>query len=132
VGRSEERTRLLDALRAALDGRGSAWLIGGESGVGKSRLLDELRSPALVEGALVLHGRAIESGSAPNHLWRAPLRRLALSTTLSDLEAGVLKSIVPDIATLIGRNVRQATKLDSQRGGGGVPPPVSAGAVGAG
>ncbi|MBI5959671.1 MAG: protein kinase [Chloroflexi bacterium] len=114
VGRHTERDQLMVALGEALAGRGSAWLIGGESGVGKSRLLDELRSPALVKGVFVLHGQALESGGSPNYLWRAPLRRLALSTTLTDLEAGVLKSIVPDIAALVGRAIRQAPKLDNR------------------
>ncbi len=52
VGRRTELSRLTRALDEACAGRGSAWLVGGESGVGKSRLLDELRTRALVRGAL--------------------------------------------------------------------------------
>ncbi|KAB2858789.1 MAG: serine/threonine-protein kinase PknK, partial [Anaerolineae bacterium] len=57
VGREAELNTLLHALDQSLDGQAGFWLIGGESGVGKSRLLAELRTRALVRGALVLHGK---------------------------------------------------------------------------
>ncbi|MCS6871871.1 MAG: serine/threonine-protein kinase, partial [Anaerolineae bacterium] len=50
VGREAELKTFDEAIAQALAGRGSAWLIGGESGVGKSRLLDEVRIRALVKG----------------------------------------------------------------------------------
>ena len=53
-----------DALKDAIAGQGSAWLIGGESGVGKSRLVSELQARALIQGALVLQGQGIEVPSA--------------------------------------------------------------------
>jgi eukaryotic-like serine/threonine-protein kinase len=106
VGREKELATLEAALRDAIEGRGSGWLIAGESGVGKSRLLEELRARALVEDLLVLRGQGVsEGGGLSYQLWREPLRRLALSTELSDLEAGILKELVPDIADLIGRAV---------------------------
>jgi hypothetical protein len=58
VGRRAELGRLTVAVDAACDGRGASWLVGGESGVGKSRLLDELRTQAMVEGMQVLRGQA--------------------------------------------------------------------------
>ena len=48
------------ALTQVKDGHGSAWLVSGESGVGKSRLLDELRIHALTEGFTVLRGQIAE------------------------------------------------------------------------
>ena len=48
IGRDDERQRLLGALEAVSAGRGRVLLVGGESGVGKSRLLDELRTAVLV------------------------------------------------------------------------------------
>ena len=101
VGRTDELSKLTNALEKAQDNQGSAWLIGSESGVGKTRLLEELRIRALVQGAQVLRGQAIEGQGQPYQLWRAPLRRLALSVQLSDLEAGALKSIIPDIETIL-------------------------------
>lgn len=114
VGRDVELEQLNKALSQTIAGEGSAWLIGGESGVGKSRLLDELRSQALVKGALVLRGQSIAEGGAPYLLWRDAIRRLCLQTELSDLEAGVLKSLVPDIGNLIGKPVADAPDVDPQ------------------
>ena len=53
VARAAELSTLRSALDEAIAGRGSIWLVGGESGVGKSRLLDELRTLALVRGTRV-------------------------------------------------------------------------------
>ncbi|NDJ54439.1 MAG: serine/threonine-protein kinase PknK, partial [Chloroflexi bacterium] len=57
VGRDEEMAKLRSALQEAVNGSGSSWLIGGESGVGKTRLLNELRIGALVEGVIVVRGQ---------------------------------------------------------------------------
>jgi tetratricopeptide (TPR) repeat protein len=116
VGREQEMAQLSAALAQALHGQGSAWLVGGESGVGKSRLLEELRTQALVQGALVLRGQAVEGSGLPYQLWREPLRRLALATEVSELEASVLKSIIPDIATLCVREIPDAPTLSGAEG----------------
>ncbi len=116
VGRETELNQLKQALTEVQKGTGSAWLIGGESGVGKSRLLDEIRTRALVNGALVLRGQAVEGGGLPYQLWREVLRRLILGSDLSNLEAGILKEIVPDIDKLIERPVADAPKLTGEAG----------------
>lgn len=113
VGRETERKRLEHALDEALEGRGGAWLIGGESGIGKSRLCERIRAHAQVKGALVLRGQSVSTGSAPFQVWRNVLHWMPLLTTLDDLEAGVLKALVPDIEKLIGREVPD-------------PPPINA------
>lgn len=112
VGRERELGQLVEALQAATKQQGSAWLISGESGVGKSRLIEELRTQALVDGALVLRSQAVSAGGAPYQIWRPILRRLALSVDLSDYEAGVLKPLVPDIANLLGRPIPNVQSLD--------------------
>lgn len=116
IGRETELAQLTNALQDSMEGRGSAWLVGGESGIGKSRLVDELRTQALVEGALVLRGQAVEGSGLPYQLWRNVARRLVLSTDLSDLEASVLKEIVPDIGQLLGRDVPTAPELTGAAG----------------
>lgn len=115
IGRDEELNRLRTALDETFDGKGSAWLIGGESGVGKSRLIDELRSYALVKGALVLRGQGIEGGGLPFHLWRDPLRRLTLTTEINDFDAGVLKKIVSDIDMLLEHEISDVPELPEQQ-----------------
>ncbi len=114
VGRNAELEQLSDALDSAMSGKGSAWLIGGESGVGKSRLVDELRTKAMVKGALVLRGQGVAEGGLPYQLWRDPLRRLILSTELSDLETSVLKELVSDVGDLLGRDVADAPELEGE------------------
>lgn len=117
VGRRAEMSLLKTALNQAINGQNAQiYLIGGESGVGKSRLLDELRASALVKGAMVLRGQGIAEGGLPFQLWRDIARELALNTELKDLEASILKEIVPDISTLLGYEVVDAPQLSS--GGG--------------
>ena len=100
VGRDAELRQLRAALEDAPGGAGSLWLIGGESGVGKSRLLQELRTRAQISGVLTLSGQAVASGGLPYHLWRDPVRRLILSAALTPEEASLLTLLVPDIDTL--------------------------------
>lgn len=97
-----------------LKGSNASWLIGGESGVGKSRLLEELRTLALVDGAIVLRGQAVSEAGIPYQVWRDVMRWLALQGDTSDFEASVLKTLLPDIDNLIGRKVRHAPSLSPQ------------------
>ena len=114
VGRDAELEQLMDAFSQAADGQGSFWLIGGESGVGKSRLLNELRIRALVQGANVLQGQAIKGRGQPYQIWQDPLRHLSLLGKITDLEASVLKPIIPDLETLLGCEISEAPELDAQ------------------
>jgi serine/threonine protein kinase/tetratricopeptide (TPR) repeat protein len=116
VGREIELNVLTSVLKSAIQGRGSSWLIGGESGVGKSRLLEELRIRALVEGVLVLQGNGVAESHLPYHIWREPVRRLVLTSQLSPLEASVLKEIVPDIERLMGDSIPAAANLEGKAG----------------
>jgi tetratricopeptide (TPR) repeat protein len=116
VGRAAELAQLRGALAGLMDGQGGLWLLGGESGVGKSRLLDELRAEALVANALVVTGQAVEGGRLPYQLWREPLRRLVLEVELSDREASVLKQLVPNLEWLLERPVVDIAALSGEAG----------------
>jgi DNA-binding NarL/FixJ family response regulator len=63
IGRQEELSALLEAVRDAGDGRPALAFVAGESGVGKSRLLSELARQAREDlGARVLSGECVELG----------------------------------------------------------------------
>jgi predicted ATPase len=98
VGRKREMEEMQWALTQVKEGHGSAWLVSGESGVGKSRLLDELRIHALTEGFTVLRGQIVEGNDVLAHRWAEILHPLLLSVAINAVEAGILKTIIPDIA----------------------------------
>jgi serine/threonine protein kinase/tetratricopeptide (TPR) repeat protein len=115
VGRKTELAELCRALDAALDPQapqGGLWLVSGESGVGKTRLLDELKNYALVQGVMVMHGQAVESRSKPYQLWREPLRRLLLGSSIDTLDASILQDIIPDISQLLRQDVPPPPVVD--------------------
>ena len=60
VGRTEELTRLIEALDATHQGRGQLFMLLGEPGVGKTRLAQEVSVRATERGFLVLVGRCYE------------------------------------------------------------------------
>ncbi|MFZ4813754.1 MAG: protein kinase domain-containing protein [Phototrophicaceae bacterium] len=95
VGRREEFKQLLSAFQAASNGKGSNWLIGGESGVGKTRFLEELRTQALVRGFNVLQGEAIENQPSAYPFWRNILRQLMLTVKLPPTDAAALVTLLP-------------------------------------
>jgi tetratricopeptide (TPR) repeat protein len=112
VGRAKEMNQLTHALQTTLGGKGSLWMVGGESGVGKSRLLDELRTRALVQGMLVLRGQAVSGGGLPYQLWREPLRRLILVSNVDPLDASILKEIVADAEILLEKPLSPIMPLE--------------------
>jgi DNA-binding NarL/FixJ family response regulator len=62
IGRDEELSTLCAALHDACEGRPALAFVAGESGVGKTRLLNELAARAREVGARVLSGECVELG----------------------------------------------------------------------
>ena len=74
VGRERELAALRDALAAALAGRGSLVLIGGEAGIGKTALAEWVLAEAVAASALVLVGRCYDLSETPPYVpWAAAL-----------------------------------------------------------
>ncbi|MGP4045210.1 helix-turn-helix transcriptional regulator [Streptomyces sp. 2A115] len=63
VGRADELDVLNDALARAAVGEPQALLLGGEAGVGKTRLIEEFATAACREGAVVALGGCVEIGA---------------------------------------------------------------------
>ena len=62
VGRDQELARLQAVLEGAAAGTVGTVLVGGEAGVGKSRLLAEFRAGAASKGLRVLEGGCVDLG----------------------------------------------------------------------
>lgn len=109
-----ERKFEFDLLRTAVDnamsGEGAVWMVGGEQGIGKTRLLEELQTHALVKGAVVTKCSA-EQGLSYS-LWCEPLRHLVLDVPLDMQEIMVLKEIIPDIDQLLGLSLTETLQFD--------------------
>ncbi len=77
VGRDAELGLLVDRLDAARAGRGGLVLLGGEPGIGKTRLLHELLAHATAAGVRTVSSRCREDGGAPaSWPWVQVLRAL--------------------------------------------------------
>ncbi len=121
VGREEELSYLTGLLEAARAGQGRFVLIGGESGVGKSRLVEELRTQALVDGVLVLRGQAVSDGRGYYQLWRDVLRQALLYAQPDEDELALLLSVAPaaslrrqpNLGRKLNRPLPEATLQDS-------------------
>jgi DNA-binding SARP family transcriptional activator len=75
VGRERELAALDAGLDDAFAGHGRLFLLGGEPGIGKSRLAEELLAHAAARRARVLVGRCWEAGGAPAYWpWVQSLR----------------------------------------------------------
>ena len=119
IGRDAESAILLEAVDRARDGDPSIVLIGGEAGVGKTRLIDEVTARASAAGAVVLLGGCVslgEGGGLPFAPFVEALRRLpaALATgVVGDLDLERLRTpataelgrLMPEFGTPTGEDV---------------------------
>ncbi len=106
VGRAAEQTQLKKALQRVLKGAGGRLiLVGGESGVGKTRLLEELKIQAQLEGVRTFAGAAYEKITQPFQCFLDILRIMVLSAqqttsanrSLSNKYDTVLSKILPSL-----------------------------------
>lgn len=100
VGRDAEFAALRGGLEDAVAGRASLFLVTGQAGMGKSRLVDEVEAIARSKGVRVLSGRCWEAVDAPAYWpWIQVLRQLC-----SELDDGALRATTggaPEIAHLV-------------------------------
>ncbi|HYN98826.1 MAG TPA: AAA family ATPase, partial [Actinomycetota bacterium] len=109
VGRRVEMQRLDAALAAAEQGLGSAVMVFGEPGIGKTRVVEELVQQALVQGFTTATGGGVEGGSTPAHWpWVQVISSLLDSADPEGLAEAVgggvaeLAQIVPKLKQALG------------------------------
>jgi DNA-binding SARP family transcriptional activator/predicted ATPase len=98
VGRREERKQLVSVLDEAGEGRLRVFMMKGEPGVGKTRLMSELRDEACRRGCVVFEGTAYEAESGrPYGPWIDALRRLS-SDVLARANPTALSPLLPELS----------------------------------
>jgi serine/threonine protein kinase/tetratricopeptide (TPR) repeat protein len=116
AGREEQLRSLKQLLKRLQAGSGGAVLIGGESGVGKTRLLMELAQHARRERLLVLNGECLPDGGSPLEAMRRPLQQvadrcrelgLAEAERLFGLRGKILAPYEPALAALPGQEAHR-------------------------
>jgi DNA-binding SARP family transcriptional activator/tetratricopeptide (TPR) repeat protein len=102
VGRADELTRLTASWREAASGRAQLVLVSGEAGVGKTRLVEELRARA---GAVSVEARAYPSEAPLAYgVATAWLRSEQVAVRLSQLDRAQLTELarlLPELATQV-------------------------------
>ena len=120
VGRATDMATLGAALEAVRQGGPSALLIGGEAGVGKTRLISEFSAQARAAGARVLTGGCLELGAdgLPFGPFTAMLRDL-----VREAGADEIIGLLPGS----GRAIRELARLLPELGGAAPAlPPIAA------
>lgn len=104
VGRHAELKQLVSGLDVLKTGKGAAFAISGEAGVGKTRLAAEFTSRARAGGARVVWGRCWEAGGAPSYWpWVEVIRRLVGEDRVDLGPHGLfLAQLVPELAERFG------------------------------
>ncbi|MGB2695337.1 MAG: AAA family ATPase [Dehalococcoidia bacterium] len=101
IGRNEERTELRRRVQEAVDGRGSLVMIGGEPGVGKTRLAEELMSEAAERGMRPLIGHCYETEGAVPYIPYVELLEMAVRTVTLEGLRTALGDSAPEVAKLM-------------------------------
>lgn len=100
AGREREMELLLDGLQRAKTGRGQAYSVIGEAGVGKSRFLYEFRKAASDEDITFLEGKCLSYGKAAT--WHPIIDILKANFEISeyDSEAEIRNKVIRGLKTL--------------------------------
>lgn len=103
VGREADLAALRDALKRTRSAEPSTVLVGGEAGVGKTRLVEEFTRTAAADGARVLTGQSLELGEEglPFGPFAAALRELVHSdgTAVLDGRESEFARLLPELGS---------------------------------
>ncbi|UCD58880.1 MAG: AAA family ATPase, partial [Candidatus Hydrogenedentota bacterium] len=101
VGRENERADLRRFLEGARGGHGSLVMIGGEPGVGKTRITEELVADARRHGFLTLTGHCYEMEGAPPYIPFIEILQSIMRVVEPDTLFGTLGDAAPEAAKLV-------------------------------
>jgi predicted ATPase/class 3 adenylate cyclase len=101
VGREEERAELRRWLDQAAGGQGNLVLIGGEPGVGKTRLAQELMAEATQRNFLALTGRCYEMEGASPYIPFVEMLQVAARMLPKEALREALGDSAPEVAKLM-------------------------------
>ena len=111
IAREKELAVLKSLVDSSVKGKGGLVFLRGEAGMGKTRLLSELRSYCDAAGIVFLQGRCY-SASFPYSPWTEAINDYVRRTdaqTLSTLCQGAaveIASLIPSLMTIIGKSQR--------------------------
>ncbi|MGH7896061.1 MAG: serine/threonine-protein kinase PknK, partial [Candidatus Binatia bacterium] len=106
IGRAEELASLKAVIEGALGGRGSLVMVGGEPGIGKTRLAEEAGVYAQLRGAQVLVGHCYEAEAALPYLPFVEAMRQYVLARPAEALAEELGGGASDVAKLVSE-IRQ-------------------------
>ncbi|HET9372959.1 MAG TPA: protein kinase, partial [Vicinamibacterales bacterium] len=115
VGRDAERSELMLRLEDALAGRGALVLIGGEPGIGKTRLTEEVLAEARRRGAFCLVGHCYEGEGAPPYV---PFVEITEHTARA-VPPAAWRSVLGDSASEVAKLMPELRRMFPD-----IPPPV--------
>ncbi len=99
IGRARDLEALQQLVKDVESGQGHAALVSGEAGIGKSRLVTEVKTSAAQQGFLLLQGNCFQTDSSFPY---APLRDLLRTYLTSSVEvANDLEPYVHDLSKLL-------------------------------
>ena len=101
VGRESERAEARRLLDQAVSGHGGVLLLGGEPGVGKTRLAEEVLGEARQRGCLALTGRCYETEGTPPFIPWVEIVERAASIVPNAAFREALGDAAPEIAKLV-------------------------------
>jgi tetratricopeptide (TPR) repeat protein/predicted regulator of Ras-like GTPase activity (Roadblock/LC7/MglB family) len=113
VGRENELKELQEHLSKVSQGQGSTLFISGEAGIGKTRLVNELKKIAQSEGFQILSGNSLYESLTPYMPFLEALRSGGLESLFAE-EAPRVEAVylVTNTGLLIKEVVRRETELD--------------------
>ena len=121
VGRKDELGALRGGVTDASAGHGSVWVVSGEPGIGKSRLVEEL-ARAAGDDVIVAWGRCWEEGGAPPYwpwtqVLRALLRKREIGSApfASSERAAWIAQLVPELTERVAHEAPPALEPELAR-----------------